>query len=268
MLSKVAAFLIRDFRVEISYPMAFLWRWGSILFNLVIFYFLGRLVGAAAAPYLAPYGGQYFPFAVVGLALAAFQEVGLMAVSQTISYGMYTGTLEVMLLSPTSLSTIIFSSVLYQFFSALITILVYLAFSVGFFGVSLGQTNLAAAMVLLFLALTAHLPLGILSASFMLVFKRGDPLTMMLGQLTILLGGVYFPVQVLPLWLQAVSWFIPFTHALEGLRQAVLMGRGLAALLPQITVLLAFTLVLMPLSLAAFAWAIRQAKRLGTLSQF
>lgn len=268
MFSKTCAFLLRDLHLDLSYPLNFLWRGGSILLHLVTFYFLGRLIDSAAAPYLAPYGGQYFPFALVGLALAAFQEVGLTAISQTILYGMYTGTLEAMLVTPTSLSTIVFSSVLYQFFVALVSLLFYLGLSCGFLGVSLSQANLFSAAVLLLLALTAHLPLGIFSASLLLLLKRGDPLTQMLGHLSILLGGVYFPVQVLPAWLQTVSWFIPFTHALEGLRQAVLLGRGLPALVPQVTVLLALTIILLPLSLAAFAWAVHQAKRLGTLSQF
>jgi ABC-2 type transport system permease protein len=83
-----------------------------------------------------------------------------------------------------------------------------------------------------------------------------------------LLGGVYFPLQVLPHWVQILSQFIPFTHALEGLRQAVLLGKGLGELSFQVMVLSAFAVVLLPLSLAFFAWVVRQAKRLGTLSQF
>lgn len=267
-LHKIAAFVVRDFLEEISYPLAFLWRVGGILFKLVTFYFLGKLVADAASPYLAPYGGGYFPFVLVGLALASFQEVALTAISRNILYGMYTGTLEAMLVTRTSLSTMIFSSVLYQFFSALIEILIYLAFGVWFFQISLGQANLLAAAVFLALALLAHLPLGILSAGFILIFKRGDPVTALVGHLSVLLGGVYFPLMVLPHWVRTLSLFIPFTHALEGLRQAVLNGRGLGQLTTQVTILCALALVLFPISLAVFAWAVRQAKRLGTLSQY
>jgi ABC-2 type transport system permease protein len=88
------------------------------------------------------------------------------------------------------------------------------------------------------------------------------------GHLSALLAGVYFPLSVLPGWLQTVSFFLPFTHALEGLRQAVLNGRGLLELGTQVAVLGIFAAVLLPLSLAVFSYAIHQAKRLGTLSQF
>ena len=65
-----------------------------------------------------------------------------------------------------------------------------------------------------------------------------------------------------------VSFFLPFTHALEGLRQAVLNGRTVMELSTQVMVLSIFAAILLPLSLAVFSFAVHQAKRLGTLSQF
>jgi len=267
-LGKVWAFFVRDFLWELSYPLVPLWRWGGIVFRLVTFYFLGVLISPGASSYLAPYGGYYFPFVVLGLALASFQEVALTSVSESISYGMHTGTLEIMLATPTSLSTIVFSSVLYQFSIAALEILLYLAFGAWFFNLSLAQANIPATAAFLLLALLAHLPLGIISAGFLLIFKRGSPITVLFGHFSALLGGVYFPVQVLPGWLQSLSFFIPFTHALEGLRQAVINGKGLLELKTPAAVLCILAAVLMPLSLAFFAWAVRQAKRLGTLSQY
>ena len=266
---KITAFLVRDFLWDLSYPLSFFWRGSSIFFNLITFYFLGYLVSGATTGYLSGYGGGgYFPFVLVGLALSAFQGVALNSISSAIQYGMYTGTLEAMLVTPTSLSTIVFSSVLYQFVSSLLNILIYLFFGALLFGFSLAKANLLSAVVMLALSLLAHLPLGIFSASFLLVFKRGDPVTSLVGSFSALLGGVYFPLAVLPGWLQTVSLFLPFTHALEGLRQAVLNGRGLLELTTQVAVLSIFAIVLLPLSLAVFAYAIHQAKRLGTLSQF
>ncbi len=268
MLPKLSAFLVRDFLEEISYPMALLWRVGAILFRLVTFYFLARLVEGAALPQLAPYGGHYFPFVMLGLALTGFQGVALNAISHNILYGMYTGTLEAMLATPTSLSTIVFSSMIYQFCSALVEVVIYLVFGFWFFGLALGQVNLAATVLVLILTLLAHLPLGILAAAFILIFKQGDPVTSILGSISGLLGGVYFPVAILPDWVQIMARFLPFTYALEGLRQAVLNGQGISELGHQIFILAAFAVVLLPLSLAVFAWSVRQSKRLGTLSQF
>jgi ABC-2 type transport system permease protein len=266
---KVTAFLVRDLLWDLSYPLNFLWRGSGIFFSLITFYFLGYLVSGSTVGYLSGYGGgNYFPFVLLGLALVGFQGVALTSISSAIQYGMYTGTLEAMLVTPTSLSTIIFSSVLYQFASSLLNILIYLVFGILLFGFSLAKANLLSAAVMLALSLLAHLPLGIFSASFLLVFKRGNPVSSLVGSFSALLGGVYFPLAVLPGWLQSVSFFLPFTHALEGLRQAVLNGRNLLELSTQVVVLSIFAIVLLPLSLAVFSYAIHQAKRLGTLSQF
>jgi ABC-2 type transport system permease protein len=266
---KVTAFLFRDLLWDLSYPFSFFWRGSGIFFNLITFYFLGYLVSGSAAGYLSSYGGgNYFPFVLVGLALSSFQGVALSSISTAIQYGMYTGTLEAMLVTPTSLSTIVFSSVLYQFISSLLNILIYLFFGAVLFGFSLAKADLLSAVVMLALSLLAHLPLGIFSASFLLVFKRGNPVTSLVGSLSALLGGVYFPLAVLPGWLQSVSFFLPFTHALEGLRQAVLNGRTVLELGTQVAILSIFAATLLPLSLAVFSYAIHQAKRLGTLSQF
>ena len=267
-LPKLSAFLVRDFLEEISYPISLLWRVGAILFRLLTFYFMARLVEGAVLPQLTPYGGQYFPFVMLGLALAGFQGVALSAISFNILRGMYTGTLEAMLATPTSLSTIVFASMIYQFCSALVEVVIYLAFGFWFFGVALGQADPAATVLILILTLLAHLPLGILAAAFILIFKQGDPVTAILGSVSGLLGGVYFPVAILPDWVQIISRFLPFTYSLEALRQAVLNGQGIAQLSHQIFILTGFAVVLLPLSLAVFAWAVRQAKRLGTLSQF
>jgi ABC-2 type transport system permease protein len=205
---------------------------------------------------------------MLGLALASFQGVALTAISRNILYGMYSGTLEAMLVTPTSLSTIVFASMIYQFCSALVEILIYLTISLTFFGVNLSQADLPATAVLLLLTLLAHLPIGIISASFILIFKQGDPMTSILGHASALLGGVYFPLQILPGWVQIISKFLPFTYALEGLRLAVLKGQGITQVGTSILILAAFAVALLPLSLAVFAWAVRQAKRLGTLSQY
>ncbi len=268
-LLKVAAFFVRDLLWDLSYPLNFFWRGSNIVFNLITFYFLGYLVAGSTAGYLTAYGsGNYFPFVLVGLALASFQGVALTSISYAIQYGMYTGTLEAMLVTPTSLSTIVFSSVLYQFVSSLLSIFLFVLFGALLFGFSLADADLLSAAVMLVLTLLAHLPLGIFSASFLLIFKRGDPVTHLVGSFSSLLGGVYFPLAVLPGWLQMVSFFLPFTHALEGLRQAVLNGRSLMELTTQVAVLGLFAAILLPLSLAVFSKAVHQAKRLGTLSQF
>jgi ABC-2 type transport system permease protein len=88
------------------------------------------------------------------------------------------------------------------------------------------------------------------------------------GALSWLLGGVYYPVDILPRFLRDAAQLLPITHALVGMRAALLEHASFAALMPQIGILGLFGLVGLPLSLLAFYWGIRWAKITGTLSHF
>ncbi len=63
--------------------------------------------------------------------------------------------------------------------------------------------------------------LGILSASYLLIFKRGNPVNWAILGLSSVVGGMMYPISVLPMWLQYVAWLTPVTYSLEGMRAAI-----------------------------------------------
>jgi ABC-2 type transport system permease protein len=83
-----------------------------------------------------------------------------------------------------------------------------------------------------------------------------------------ILGGVYYPVTILPGWMQFFASLIPVTYALRAMRLALLQGAPLRELFSDILVLVIFSLVLLPASLLAFRYAVRRAKADGSLSHF
>ena len=118
------------------------------------------------------------------------------------------------------------------------------------------------------LSAAAFSSIGILSATFTLVFKRGDPILWLFGGLSWVLGGVYYPIEVLPRFLRHAAELLPVTHALVAMRGALLRHASFAELLPQIGVLAGFALLGMPLSLLAFHLGVRWARINGSLSHF
>jgi len=114
--------------------------------------------------------------------------------------------------------------------------------------------------------------LGILSASFAMVFKRGDPFGLFLGAGSALFSGVFFPTQLLKTYagpkLGAISLLLPATHGLDGIRQVLIEGHGLAQVTRPLFILLGFLIVLLPFSLWVFGRAVRRAKREGSLIQY
>jgi ABC-2 type transport system permease protein len=262
------AFLQRDLRSELSYRFAFALQLAGILFNVAVFYFLAQLLGEAAVPYLQPYGGDYFAFVLIGIAFVRYFGVGLSSFASSLRHAQTTGTLEAMLATPTNLSLIILSSAQWSYLITTLQVLVYLLVGVLFLGVDLGRGNYPAALLILLLTVFTFSSLGILAASFIMVLKRGDPITWVFSAVSALLGGVYYPIAVLPAWLRPLSNLLPITYALRGLRMALLQGASFRQLLPDVLALLAFSVVLLPLSLYAFRYAVRRARLEGSLTHY
>ena len=265
---KVLAFVKRDLHLELSYRFSFLLQFCGIFFSVFLFYYVARLLGEAASPYLAPYGGDYFSFVLIGIAFSGYFGVGLSSFATGIRQAQMTGTLEAMLVTPTRVSTIVLCSSLWSYLITTFRVLVYLALGALFLGVDLGQGNYPAALLILALSVVAFSSLGIIAASFVMVLKRGDPVTWLFNALSSLLGGVYYPVAILPGWLQRLSRLLPITYSLRAMRLALLKGYSLSALASDILALALFGLVLLPLSLLAFRYAVHRAKVDGSLTQY
>ncbi|RJQ47188.1 MAG: ABC transporter permease [Nitrospiraceae bacterium] len=267
-LEKPLAFVWRDFIEDTSYKLSFLMQFLSIFISTSMFYFFSKLLGDAGSSHLKPYGGDYFSFVLIGVAFYSYLGVSMKSLSDTIREGQMLGTLEALLLTQTEIPTIIISSSLYSFIWASFKVAVYLLLGAYAFGVNLGNANLIGAAIFLMLTIISFGSLGIISASFVMVLKRGDPVNWIFSSVSGLIGGLYYPVSVLPDWLQSFSYLLPVTYALEGMRLAVLKGYSVSELLPNILALTLFSIIMLPLSIMIFRYAVKKAKKDGTLTQY
>jgi ABC-2 type transport system permease protein len=264
-LSKLVAFIIRDFLSEVSYRLAFLLQVGGMFMSLLAFYFMTKMMDPNAA---GLNGIPPFSWLLIGMAFQFYFSTALYSFSAKIRNEQVLGTLEAMLVSPTPTSLVIFSSAAWDFTYGAIRVVLYLAFAVLVFGVQLYATSLPALALGVVLTLLSSAGLGILSASFILYFKRGDPLNFLLGGATMFLGTVFFPVEQLPEWIRPASNYLPITWSLRVVRGALLQGRTFDELSGDLLALAIMTAVLLPLGLAASRFAIRRAKREGSLVQY
>ena len=143
-----------------------------------------------------------------------------------------------------------------------------LLFAVLLFGVHMHFNSLGTFLLGILLTLLSFAGIGILSASFILYFKRGDPINFMLTGATALLGNVFFPAALLPAWLQSASSYLPITWALNIVRGSLLQGRTFTELQGDLLALAGLTAVLLPAGLFFSRFAIRRAKREGSLIKY
>ena len=267
-MAVATAFFKRDLSLALSYRLSFLLQFLGIFFSMATFYFLAQFFGNAVAPQLEAYGGDYFSFVLIGLAFSGYMGLSLSSFAESIRESQMMGTLEIMLLSPTRLSTILLSSSLWSYALTTLRVVVYLLLGALFFGFSLSQANFLGALVVLVLSITSFSGIGIMSAAFVLVLKKGDPVAWLFGGVSSLLAGVFYPVSILPNWLEPLSRFLPLTYALDATRLTMLQGSSLYDVRLDLLVLSGFTMVLTPLAFLAFRQALRRAKMDGSLIQY
>ena len=267
-MAVAVAFLKRDLSQALSYRLSFLLQFLGIFFSVAVFYLLSQLFGGAVAPQLEAYGGDYFSFVLIGLAFTGYMGLSMSSFADSIREGQMMGTLEIMLLSPTRLSSILLSSSLWSYLLTTVNVMVYLIVGALVFGFSVSQANLLTAIVVLVLSTASFSGIGILSAAMVLVVKKGDPIAWLFGGVSSLLAGVYYPISVLPDWLTPLSRILPMTYALDSMRLAMLKGYSLYDVRLDILVLLGFTIVLTPLAFVAFRKALKRAKMEGSLIQY
>jgi ABC-2 type transport system permease protein len=267
-MRKAAAFIKRDFCIEAGYQAAFVMGLVESLMLLVILHFVGRLIPGSASSTLSRSGLQYFPFALIGVAFARYFDLMLRMFSESVRTAQVTGCLEAMLCSQTGCITIIVFSSFYSLISGAIQLLLVLLGGVLLFGVDLGHMDVPATTLVLVLSISIFVAFGIISASAIVWLKKGDPITWSLGGWGTILGGAYFPIDVMPNWMQSLSRLIPVTYSLDALRLTMLKGASLAAVARPVITLALTALVILPASAMIFAATVRKGRREGTLAQY
>jgi ABC-2 type transport system permease protein len=261
-------FLKRDALIAASYRTTFAAQLIGNVVVLAVFYYIGKMFEGADVPALQRYGGNYAAFLLIGIAFTDSLGVSVSTFATQIREGQMTGALEATLMSPVPVGRILVYSSLWSYCLSGFRFVLYLALGLLFFSVDLKNAQLGAGLVVFVLTVVSFAGLGMIWASIVMLIKRGESIMNLLGGAFLLLGGVMFPISVLPSWLQALSKVTPLTHGLEGMRLAMLQGYGLARLSDTIATLVVFCIVLVGLGLAGFGAAVRLVKERGSLTQF
>jgi ABC-2 type transport system permease protein len=268
LFDKALAFIKRDFSIESGYQAAFVMGLVESIMLLVVLHFIGQLVAPKASSSLNKYGSHYFPFALVGVAFARYFDLMLKMFSESIRNAQVTGCLEAMLCSQTGAVTVVMMSSLYSLISGAVQLLLILLGGVILFHVDLSHMNILATLLVLLVSVAIFVAFGVLSASAIVWLKKGDPITWILGGFGSILGGAYFPIDVMPAWMQKLSFLIPITYSLDALRLTMLKGESIVSVARPTVILAVIAAILLPASATIFTAAVRKGKREGTLTQY
>jgi len=267
----VSSFIERDFRIWWTYKF---WLTLDITGNLlfVATYYLFSLITSSQQVQDAGYvTGGYFTFALIGIAFQQYVFFAVQSINQSVREEQVNGTMETVLSSATDFKVFLLGETC--FFFIICSAFLFISF---FAGHLLGATftlsiaSVLSAILLSALLIASHMAIGVLSAGVIMKTKQGNPLTWVFSWMTQLVSGVFYPLKLLPWYLEWVGKIFPLTYSLDGIRLCLQGGQNLASpvVLSDTISLLIFTVIATPIALYVFRIGYDAARRDGSLGQY
>ncbi|MCM3903718.1 MAG: ABC transporter permease [Pyrinomonadaceae bacterium] len=231
------------------------------------------LIGVAAHDY------QLTLTLVVGALMWNFMSSLYNEIAMSIAYERWEGTLEYTFMAPVSRLIHLTGVSLFSLLNSIVQTLIVLIGLLLFTDLNLRGANLPGVAVVLGVSTIAFVGLGLMAAALPVMSpERGAEATHIFQGSLLLVSGVYYPVEVLPRWLQPLSALSPATYTLSACRKLVgignsasvpgnLRGAPLSAVMRELIILALMGAVLMPLGLWVFGKIEIWAKRTGKLKR-
>ncbi len=205
-------------------------------------------------------------YLAIGTIVWRYLSVIFYWVTDVIGIERWEGTIEYTLMAPIQRITHMLGQTSFAVVYSMFHTVVILGATLLFFNITLSNPNLLTSFVVLLAGSFSFIGFSIVGSVLPLLFpERGSQMTHVIIALLLLVSGVYYPVSVLPQWMQTASLFSPATYVLEGVRAGLLEGATLNEVWPQIWPLMIIGAITLPVGLKIFNWAEKYAKRTGKL---
>jgi ABC-2 type transport system permease protein len=205
---------------------------------------------------------------LIGAVVWAYLGIIFEILTETVAWERWEGTIEYTFMAPLSRPIHLFGMGLFAIAYGVIRAVLLFAVVALFFSLQLSNANFAAALVVLIVASISFIGIGMMTAVLPLISpEKGTQLGFVAQGILLVVSGVYYPVSVLPEWMQWLAKISPATYALDGIRDAILNGAGISAMWPDIWPLIIIGVVSVPLGLEVFRRGERYAKRHGKLKR-
>ncbi|MBI3578245.1 MAG: ABC transporter permease [Ignavibacteriales bacterium] len=268
MRGKVWGFFRRDLLNDLSSRFSLILQLLNVALTVGAYVFLSRLILNETLSQWYPNGEGYFPFVLVGMATNGAMLTAMTGLSRSLQLQQPSGVLKPLFFSQTDSTAVLFLSSIYPFVRAVVDLFIYLIIGWALSDLNFARANVVGAGLIMSLSIVAFCSLGLLAAAFTVLFKFGNPFLWVIGSSSWFLGGVLYPLHLFPLPLRWLAEIFPLTHALRGMRAALLADSPLTELLVPLMFLTAFSIILIPAGVVVFHIGLRRARINGLLNEW
>jgi len=205
---------------------------------------------------------------LIGAVIWAYLGIIFEFLTETVAWERWEGTIEYTFMAPLSRAMHLAGQGVFAIFYGLARAALLFAVVAVFFDLRMPNADFVAALVVIVVASVSFIGIGMMTSVMPLISpEKGMQLGFIAQGMLLVVSGVYYPVEVLPTWMEWISVVSPATYALDGIRDAILLGQGLSTMWDELWPLIVIGIVSIPLGLWVFARGERYAKRHGKLKR-
>ena len=266
-IKKFLAFFIKDLKIAASYKF-------NIIFQSLFYIFIFSLL-------FFTYGQQSlfdntnnfsstenFTTLFMGFALIDYMFSCISVFSREVRLAQTQGTFETLLLTKTSILTIILASYALTFIRATVRVVLYFIICKFLFGMSLDLVDIPIFIGIIFYCSIPFIGIGLFSAAFVIIFKVGNVINLLIGLGSILFSGIFFSTDLLPSTLSIIGKYVPLNIGLDLAKTIILGGFDSINIYEKLLLIGAQTILLLPSGALFVYYALKIAKKNGSLNYY
>jgi ABC-2 type transport system permease protein len=213
-------------------------------------------------------GRRLVLFLAIGTLTWSYMASLFAAIAESVQWERWEGTIEYTMMAPITRMTYMLGSCLFGVIYGLARTAFVLLALIWVFHLQANSAGMLPALAIVTVGSLSFVGIGIMAATLPLLFtERGAQMTYVIEALLLLVSGVYYPVSVLPGWVQALSHLSPATYILTGMRTQLLGTPSGTDLVGALVPLAIIGIITVPLGVWLFGRGEHYAKKTGRLKR-
>jgi ABC-2 type transport system permease protein len=261
------AFVARNFNLVKRY-----WGWEVVWLAYSIANSLSvTFIGAGAGEITGQQGintNFLITYLLIGTLVWRFLASIFNNISEMIAWERWEGTIEYTFMAPVHRFNQMLGQTLFAIIYSLIFTVIIGAVVASFFSLDFSNADFGSALLILLVGSVSFVGIGVVASILPLLYpERGAQMTNIVQAFFLLVSGIYYPISVLPKWLQILAKISPATYVLEGMRAALLPETAQSSPTSYVWPLLLMGVIMLPLGIYLFERAEKYTKRTGKLKR-
>ena len=257
----------KDLSVQFSYRLSFFSEIFFALALIIFLFFLSSSFSLSDSSMYESYKGSFFLFSITGIAMVNLIGQCYSSITNGLREAQSFGYLEEVY-SNDNFLVITLSPLCYAFIKSFFRVLFIFIISWYLSGESFGFNDILMVLVISIISIAPFVGIGLLGASIILKFKKGDYLPLFFIGGSMILSGAVYPNDVIPNILNSFANILPLTHSLELLRGMLIQDLSFNQLIVPILWFTSLTIIYILLGIYTFGKVVQNCLKDGSFADY